>query len=142
MEFFVDDRNVLRRPNLHDGLLLAVDVPQRGFANLKMQSISGQRFILEMTGVDRLLCDGFAEGNIISEVLVVSRQEPVAATLRRLLGDLHISVQEPYLSRHEAFVEGVTRSIIDGQRTLIEVVPSYGGEVYAVCTDFRITEDL
>jgi hypothetical protein len=140
MEFFVDDRGVLRRPNLHDGLLLAVEVPQRGLAYLKMQSISGQPFVLEMTGVDRLLCDGFAEGNIISEVLVVSGQEPVAATLRRLLGSLHASVQEPYLSRHEAFVEGVRQSIADGQRTLIEVVPSYGGEVFAVCADFRITE--
>ena len=65
MDFELDENGLLRRPNIHDGYLLAIELPEKGIARLTLEGLSGDRFVIQMEGVDRLLCDGFAEGNIV-----------------------------------------------------------------------------
>jgi hypothetical protein len=133
MDFEVDENGLLRKPNIHDGYLLAIELPEKGIARLTLEGLSGGRFVIQMEGLDRLLCDGFAEGNIVREVRITTGREPDNGPLRRLLGELHPSVQEPYISKHELWVERTRQAIINGDVTFLEVVPSYGCEVFALC---------
>jgi len=142
MDFELDGNGLLRKPNIHDGYLLAIELPEKGIARLTMESLSGNRFVIQMEGVDRLLCDGFAEGNIVREVRITTGREPDNGPLRRLLGELHPSVQEPYISKHEKWVDHTRRAIVDGEATFLEVVPSYGCEVFALCANISLLSVL
>jgi hypothetical protein len=133
MHIELDDRGFLVEPNIHDGYLIAIELPTEGVARLTMEDLSKNRFVLQMEGLERLLCDGFAEGNIVREVVITSGREPDNANLRKLLGELHPSVQEPYISKHENWVELTRKAIVKGKATFLEVVPSYGGEVLGLC---------
>ena len=136
MDFELDQEGFLLKPDIHDGYLLAIELPDEGIPRLTLQNLSGERFALQMEQVDRLLCDGFAEGNIVREIRITIGQEPGIEPLRRLLGELHPSVQEPYISQHERWVERTRQAIVDGAATLVELVPSYGCEVFAICAAF------
>jgi hypothetical protein len=138
VDFELDGNGLLRKPSIHDGLLLAIEVPEKGIARLTMESLSGDRFVLQMEGVERLLCDGFAEGNVVLEIRITTAREPGNDQLRRLLGKLHASVQEPFISNHEKWLERTRQAIISGNAAFLEVVPSYGCEVFALCTAIRI----
>lgn len=138
MDFELDGNGLLREPNIHDGYLLAIELPEKGIARLTTENLSGNRFVIQMEGVDRLLCDGFAEGNIVREVRITTGREPDNGPLRRLLGELHPSVQEPYISKHEKWVDRTRRAIVDGEATFLEVVPSYGCEVFALCANISL----
>jgi hypothetical protein len=54
MEVEIDGNGLLREPNIHDGYLLAIELPEKGIARLTMESLSGNRFVIQMEGVDRL----------------------------------------------------------------------------------------
>jgi hypothetical protein len=133
MDFELDEEGLLLKPEIHDGYLLGVELPEEGIARLTLENLSGDRFAVQMERVDRLLCDGFAEGNIVREIRITTGREPGNVPLRRLLGKLHPSVQEPCISEHENWVERTRLTIINGEATFLEVVPSYGCEVFAVC---------
>jgi hypothetical protein len=59
MNIELSDRGFLVEPNIHDGYLIAIELPTKGVARLTMEDLSKNRFVLQMEGVERLLCDGF-----------------------------------------------------------------------------------
>jgi hypothetical protein len=139
MNFTVDDQGVLRSPNLHDGQVLGLHLPERASARVTLADANNQRFLLEMSAVQRLLCNGFAEGNIISELIITTRRAPTLEALRRLVGELHPNVGEPYRTRHENWVSECEAKISNGQLSFVELVPSYGCELLALCESLQLS---
>jgi hypothetical protein len=141
VEFELDKNGILLRPAIHDGHLVGINLPDKGIAHLTMQNLSGQRFVLEMAGVERLVCNGFAEGNIILDVQIISGYAPTKEALQSLMDDLHPNVKEPYISQHEAWISRTKQNIIDGKSIFLEVAPSYGCEVFGICAAVRFWEN-
>ena len=83
MDFELDGNGLLREPNIHDGYLLAIELPEKGIARLTTENLSpAMDLLIQMEGVNEFLCDGFAEGNIsarfglqLDESLTTGRSE-------------------------------------------------------------------
>jgi len=138
MDYELTADGLLARPSLGDGDVLGIQLCGKHGARVTVRDIGGQLYNLEFSGVQRLLCDGFAQGNIISAILITTRAEPYVHTVKRLLGELYPSVEEPYRTQHERWVGDLTRKVADGHLTLVEIAPSYGCEIFVLCEAVKI----
>jgi len=128
----------LRSPNFHDGYVKGVRLVGEKALNIDLETVEGLPHVMRCGGLQRFLCDGFAEGNIISHILVLRGVEPPLDSVRRLCGELHPSVKDPHRARHEAWIQGVIEKISTGAKTFVEIVPSYGAEILALCEAISI----
>ncbi len=139
MEIELDKNGRLLRPGFHDGYLLGVELVSKGEATVKLRKLSGERYNLDLLGVERLLCNEFAEGNIVSEIFLMSGIAPPLGSLRLLLAAPHESAAEEYHNGYEAIVRQKGELIQQGKLTLVAIVPSYGCELHALCRSVEIT---
>jgi hypothetical protein len=141
MDFELDPSGLLLRPNIHDGYLLGIELPQDRVARLTVRNLAGQHFHIELDGLERLRCDSFAEGNIVGELIVTTGRSPPDFALRRLLlGASAPAAPEPYASQHAAWVKGVRDAVVAGEKTFVELTSSYGADVSALCATVRVRE--
>lgn len=129
---------LLANPSFHDGYVTGL-MAEGGHVVIHLKRVNGERYLLELTEVRYLVANDFREGNIISHIEVISGSPPEASYMSALFADPHLSVQEPYLSRHHAFVAKVADQIIAGEMTLIVVTPSYGCDLVALCKTAVLT---
>jgi len=115
----------LLKPGFHDGHLLGVELIGDHEAIVKLRKLSGGRYSLNLSGVERLLCNGFAEGNIVSEVYLVSGALPPVPSLCVLM-------PQPHASAKAHLVE-------QGELTFVAIEASYGCDLYALCRSAEIT---
>jgi len=116
MDIELTSHGYLRRPNLHDGHVLGLNLVGKGL-RLSVSDADGRSYILELTGLQRLLCNEFAEGNIIHHIIITTRARPSSASLRMLLGEPHPSVGEPHRGRHEDWRARGEQSVLNGDLT-------------------------
>src|SRR5262245_20011114 len=64
MDFELTSHGYLRRPNLHDGHVLGLNLVDKGL-RLSVSVADGRSYLLELVGLYRLRCNEFAEGYII-----------------------------------------------------------------------------
>jgi hypothetical protein len=138
LDFELTANGLLLRPGFHDGSLLGIEILKAGNVRLTMETASGERFFVELEGVEHLLCNEFRQGNIVSAVIITTGREPYGESLRSLFATPHPSVQEPHVSEHETFVERVRSSIKEGRSIFFEVSSSYGCEIFCLCASVRI----
>lgn len=96
-----------------------------------MQTASGEAFTLSLAGLQKLRCDGFAEGNVIFSLEITRNTTPKLETLYRLTGEP--PAREPYRSRHQEWMDELSREIVAGHLTLVSLEPSYGCLLTALC---------
>jgi hypothetical protein len=122
----------LQSPNLHDGYVVGLHLAGNDLAQVTLRDLHGQRFVLELAGLKRLRCDGFAEGNIISDLMFIRGAAPPNDVVRKLVGEPHPSAGEPYRQQFEKVIADYERKVIEGDLTFVEIVPSYGCEISAL----------
>jgi hypothetical protein len=133
------DAGRLLRPGFHDGHLIGIELLADKEAIVKLRRLSGERYELHLFGVDRLLCDGFAEDNIIGDIYLVSRSAPPIAVLRAMMIGPHPSAAAKYHEQYEEMLRRNSDLIEQGERTLVYVDTSYGGDLYALCRSAEMT---
>jgi hypothetical protein len=130
MELVIDADGMLSEPNLQDGNVLSLRLLDKGL-RLGVQTAAGEPFTLSLTGLQRLRCDGFAEGNVIFSLEITRNAAPKLETLYRLTGEP--PAREPYRSRHQEWMDELSRDIVAGHLTLVSLEPSYGCILTALC---------
>ena len=138
MQMEVDSQNFLRTPNLHDGYVVGIHMAQKNFVRISVVDVSGRSYAMDLLGLRRFRCDGFAEGNIILSVEIISGAKPCRGPLVRLLGEVHPTAAEPYRMKHERWRADCSEEIARGSLTLVEIAPSYGCEILALCESVKI----
>lgn len=136
MDFVVNSDGFLSEPNLHDGRVLSLRLLDKSL-QLGVQTAAGAAFTLSLDGLQRLRCDGFAEGNVIFSIEITRNATPKLETLYRLTGEP--PAREPYRSRHQEWMEELSREIVDGHLTLLSLEPSYGCILTALCETVSIS---
>ena len=141
MDIELDNADRLLRPGFHDGYLLGVELIGSNEAAVKLRKLSGERYSLNLSGVERLLCNGFAEGNIVSEIYLMSGAPPPLPNLRVLMSPPHASAAEEYHAKHEAVLRQKAELVRQRDLTFVAIEPSYGCELYALCRSVGITAE-
>lgn len=129
MKIKVDEHGSLRRPVLHDGYIDAIELEPGKGLHIALRDVTGARFALRLTGLRRLLCNNFREGNIVLSVSIACGVQPDDDLIRRLLGGT---------AQAESMVAQTARDICDGRLTLVAIDPSYGCELAALCESAEI----
>lgn len=137
MDMTLDASGGLRVPNPHDaeivGLALHDDNGQRELRiTLRPEKPANRRFALVLAGLERLRCMDFREGNIVLSVDIVRNRRPYAEALHILLD----SAVKP----SPASIDRFAREVAVGRLTLVQISPSYGCELVALCREVRAEE--
>ena len=139
MDLVIDEHGVLSQPDLHDGHVLGLRLPDKRSLQLSAQTAKGELFTLTLAGLQRLRCDGFGQENVIFSIEITRNAQPKPETLYRLTGEP--PAREPYRSRHQEWIAELSRDIIDGRLTLVSLEPSYGCMVTALCETIQISAE-
>lgn len=121
---------------LHDGFVDGIHFPNDTTARLWLREVGGRAYVMDLIGVDRLLCNDFRQGNIILAISATTGVSPDRRALDFLFGPPPDA--EPFRKRHAESVEREIRRIMDGTVTLVAIIPSYGCELVALCTKVLI----
>lgn len=135
---------------LHDGQLRSLAVSE-GCAVLGLTHVDGRCFLLKLGGVEALGVDGFREGNIISELEVVSGSdfEAVGISLGDVLASLEAlflrpnqSAAEKYHAAYDAFRDKQLARLEAGMAKLVLLEPAYGADLMAYCSSIELILDI
>lgn len=135
---------------LHDGQLRSLAVSE-GCAVLGLTHVDGRCFLLKLGGVEALCVDGFREGNIISELEVVSGSDfeavgispgDVLASLEALFLRQHQSAAEKYHAAYDAFRDKQLARLEAGMAKLVLLEPAYGADLMAYCSSIELILDI
>jgi hypothetical protein len=117
--------------HLHDGYVDGIVVSGKE-AKLLLRSVSGDTFEMSLNGVEHLKADDFREGNIILRVVLHKGGECSAD----LLHDLYAPSE--YDSGAADFLARLQVRVREEKMVLVEIMPSYGCSLLALCKDARI----
>lgn len=120
-------------PSFHDGLLEGI-VARDGEAHIFIRAVDGLEYTVILRGVRRLIANHFMEGNIILDVVICRGGAINKADLRTLY-----EVPDGTESGFEWF-ENIVKDAIGEELTLVEVVPTYGCELLALCDAVEVRQ--
>jgi hypothetical protein len=143
-EMDLSDGGRLVKPGFHDGYMVGIDLLAEKEALVKLTKLSGERYDLQLSGVERLFCDGFSEGNIISEIYIISNVAPSMDALRAMMIAPHPLAATNYHAQHDEMLRQKSDLVEQGRLTFVAIVVSYGGDLHALCrsVELRISKDL
>jgi hypothetical protein len=119
-------------PKFHDGALTSVALGPAKTLEIGVATVAGKRHKLVLSGLEKLRCDDFRQGNIVLDVTVYCGEDPDESALRDLF-ELEVSESPDYFLQE-------ARKIRDGESTLLVIAPSYGCELLALCAKVRVEE--
>jgi hypothetical protein len=98
---------------------------------LRISTVDGSLYRVELLGVERLRADNFREGNIVLDMTVRSGQSVNERDLLTVL-----SIEDA--SKHQDFVDSFVKRVRSGSLSLVEINPSYGCALACLCTSLEI----
>lgn len=122
----VDECNSVIDPALHDALIYRIDFGGK-HVSVFFRDPGGQKFRLDATGVAHLHSSGLAEDNIVLTVSVEDGDDVRADLVNRILPGA-TDAQCAYRTK-------VLKSLAEKQLKLIQITPSYGGEIVILCEE-------
>ncbi len=134
----VDTTGFLRIPDLHDGLLTALDLVDENTLHIRTRDVRGGQHTIELYGLSLLLADDFRQGIIILDVRFETAMPPDEQAIMHLAGEP--PANEPYRSKHESHVRRLIRSVASGELTLVTIGSSYGCSLTALCQKAVVRE--
>ncbi len=137
MEYVLGPQGFLRDPHLHDGFVDGVRMADDKTAVLSLRDIRGQRFTMQLIGVERLVCDDFRQGNIILSIEIVSGMAPNMDAL----GSLFHLLPEEARDQPPPYLELRAKQVAEGSLVLVTIEPSYGCKLTALCRQVLISRD-
>lgn len=127
--------NKIEAYNFHDasfnGILLKQDE-----AELSFRLSTGVVVKILLENLNRLLCSDFREGNIVLELIVssdISICEPLL--------DILFPRPAGMIDQYNEFMRLTRGKLLKGELVVLHIVPSYGGDLVALCEDARILKD-
>jgi hypothetical protein len=117
-------------PHFHDGAVNSLSLKDNSVLEIGIANVNNEMYKLMLNGLDRLRCFDFRQGNIILDVSVVSGESPDKSALRYLLDLKEDEASDFLLDRLEKIERGIL--------TFVNITPSYGCEVLALCSDVRL----
>lgn len=138
MEIALDSNCTLRSPDLHDGYVVGLELLDKGMLRVRLRDVRDQSFNMILTGLRRLKCSEFLEGNIIFDVTIVCGIQPDMRAIRSLMGELHPDVGSPHRENHALVLERCAREVAEGKTTIVTIEPSYGCHLIALCEAVQI----
>lgn len=124
----------LMKPGFHDGWLTSIAVSEDKTATIGLRRFSGERYLLHLFAVKRLLANEFKEGNIILDMVLANGIEPRdTSSFRNIAGEPHPSVVEPVRGRMEAAIAQNLRDVVEGRSVFVQIDASYGCELACLC---------
>lgn len=139
-KYTLNEKGIIISPNFHDGYIVGIELKKDKTVHLKLQTLDDKQFILEMQGVERLLCNEFAEGNIIFDIVIINNREPNEKSLRYLLGEPHPKAQELYIRQHQEMIAREKANILKGEKVFVNITTSYGCELHCICRSLNLLE--
>jgi len=127
----VGPEGFLQSPDLHDGVLTALDLVDEKILRIRARDVRGGKHLIELHGLSLLLADEFRQGNIILDVRFETARAPDEQAIRYLLGEPPAG--EPFRSKYESHVRKLIQSIANGELTLVTIGSSYGCSLTALC---------
>lgn len=124
LKIAVDEFNSLIDPALHDALIYRIDFGGK-HVSLFFRDPGGQKVRLDATGVAHLHSIGLAEDNIVLAVSVEDGDDVRADLVNRILPGA-TDAQCAYRTK-------VLKSLSEKLLKLIQITPSYGGEIVILC---------
>lgn len=121
-------------PKFHDGLLMGVEILGDEEVVLRLKDVENRNFRLRLLRVSLLKVDDFRQGNIILDVTVSERLEDQ----REIIAWLAFSGTESDDPEVRRYIEEAVKN----HWKLVTVAPSYGAEVFALCADIELVEDV
>jgi hypothetical protein len=131
----------LRDPYLHDGHLTGLELVDKSILRVRLRDLSGSLFVMELSGLKRLLGNEFREGNIIFDIRIAHGIPPDESLIRNLVGELPPGVGEPHRQKHQSYIQQQIDDVVNGKLTLVSIDRSYGCELTALCETVRIKRE-
>jgi hypothetical protein len=121
--------------SFHDGSVDGILVSGKD-AKVFLRDVSGSCFTMALSGVERLKVDDFREGNIILRLSMLAGGKCDADLIR----DLY----EP--SEHDRgadeFLSRLQERVNNEKLVLVEITPSYGCSLLALCAEVRTAPEV
>jgi len=126
-------------PRFHDGYVTGIRL-RDGAATIYLREVSGGDYELLLEGLETLHVEDFREGNIILCVEVVTGRRPNADTdFNSLFVPPHPTADVQYHEAHALLLRQQIERIESGHVSLIQIVPSYGADLLAICREVVCT---
>lgn len=124
----------LMKPGFHDGWLTSIAVSEDKTAAIGLRRFSGERYVLHLFDVQRLLASEFKEGNIVHDMVFANGIRPRdMVSFRNMAGEPHPEVVEPVRGRMEANIARMLRDVVEGRSVFVQIEASYGCELACLC---------
>ena len=121
-------------PNFHDGYLPGIRVLENKTLQLHLTHVDETRYILRITGLEKLKADNFVEGNIILDMSLYTGEAISENTLRELYGDPPID--------YDNWFKSVQAKVKAENWSYLEIDATYGCELRAIFSKPLSTFDL
>lgn len=126
LKIAVDESNSVIKPMLHDALLYRIDFGGK-HVSMFFRDPDGHKVRLDAIGVAHLHSNGLAEDNIVLAVSLEDANDVGADLINRILPGV-TDAQCAYRTK-------VLKSLSEKLLKLIQITPSYGGEIVILCED-------
>ena len=127
----INDDGVVSNPSLHDGLLKKIELEENKKVLLLIHTVDGSHYEIELCNVHRLRAMDFMEGNIVFEMIIEKGK----------LSDHNILMQLLQISdKKDKYFERILDKIAKNEVILVQLNPSYGCELTALCESIIISK--
>ena len=127
-------------PHFHDGLLTGIVLGDKT-ATVFLQQSSGEQCKLLLSGLEVLQMEDFRQGNVISMVEIVTGRLPCEHVgIERLFVPPHPAAAKQYHEAHANVIAQQSSRIAEGEVALVVIVPSYGGDLLAICNEVTLSQ--
>lgn len=113
--------------NFHDSYLKKIELGENT-TELLFELVTGKRVRLLLNEVERLLCNGFREGNIILEASIIGDLDRCDSLFSELFDKPAVDIE-----KHQVYLVSLKNRISKGELMLLHLTPSYGCELIALC---------
>ena len=117
-------------PDVHDAKFNGISLRGKD-AVIELETAQGKQLNLVLIGVQRLVADGFREGNIVLDI-VVAKGTPVDAAEVAAAYGVHPAGQ--------AFLKDAVERVCNGTLVLFTLNPSYGCSLSSLCDRVEVED--
>ena len=130
-------------PSFHDGLLTSVLLGDHT-ATLGLKRSDGDAYELDLIGLESLQVENLRQGNIVSELEVITGRLPQYADLddrlERLFPSPSASAAAKYHEAYLSFLAAALARVESGEAAIVIVESSYGCDLVGYCTTVALRE--
>lgn len=122
-----DEADIVVEPELHDSVLTKLKLNQDSVV-LTFMMTNNEKVSIYLIGIADFICNGLRKGNIVLDLTVSSGSEAPFHLLEKL-----INKPKQNNPKFEEFLTSLKNKILNSDLYLVQLNPSYGCEMIALC---------